>query len=260
MYQEIRIALKHILISIVFMTLSLTVSCATIKLHHNKIFQDNFEQGQLDHSHWEITQDGDFAETIIEAYDHDPSEATSYVLRLCANTIGTSDDTVKFHGVRSLQQIDFLEEKIISFDLDWNNQANGSYLTSGIYLCPVATNINPKDESDWIALQYIGVPPGEKARFQISEKTKGSLCLLFAEGWPHKQRTGRKIGHQHIELIIGKTRFKVLENGEELFAIENHRLSFTKAYLYLQMSSHSNYPSREIYFDNIVVQSVFLGN
>jgi hypothetical protein len=47
-----------------------------------------------------------------------------------------------------------------------------------------------------------------------------------------------------------------MENGEGLFSIGNHGINFTQAYLYLQMSSHSNYPSRDVYFDNILVQRV----
>ena len=32
-----------------------------------------------------------------------------------------------------------------------------------------------------------------------------------------------------------------------------HGLGFTKAYLYLQMSSHSNYRARTVYFDSVRV-------
>lgn len=237
------------------MVFPIGLSCSHLGFQSSVIFQDNFEQGQLDSRQWKITRDGDFAKTIVEVYDPDPSEKAHYVLRLCANTIGTSDDTVKFYGVRSSQQIDFTKEKTISFDLDWNNQTNGSYLTAGIYLCPAATKVNPRKESDWLALQYVGVPPGKNARFQIMKKSGGSLHSLFTEGWPSQQRTGRKISLQHVELIINENSLKVIENGQELFAAENHGLNFTKGYLYLQMSSHSNYPSREIYFDNIVVQN-----
>lgn len=46
-------------------------------------------------------------------------------LKLIANTIGTSDDTVKFHGIRNIYRVDFSRGLNISFDLDWNNQSNG---------------------------------------------------------------------------------------------------------------------------------------
>jgi hypothetical protein len=46
---------------------------------------------------------------------------------------------------------------------------------------------------------------------------------------------------------------KVLENGGKMFATDHLPWPFPTAYLYLQMSSHSNYPPREIYFDNVVI-------
>ena len=100
------------------------------------------------------------------------------------------------------------------------------------------------------------VPPGQNARFQVASTNTGSLRFLFTEGWPDKQRTGRKIANQHVELIIYKNSLKVMENGEELFSTDDHGQDFTQAHLYFQVSSHSNYPSREVYFDNIMVQSV----
>ncbi len=219
------------------------------------VFKDDFNEGGLDLTQWGMTSLNDFAEMIIDVYDVAPTEETDYRLRLRANTIGTSDKTVKFLGVRSLQKIDFLQEKVISFDLDWNNQANGCYLTAGMYLCPVATDANPRDEPNWIALKYVGVPPGKNVRFQVAKKIDGVLRPLFNEGWPDEQRTGREIANQYVELFIDQSSLKLLENGKELFSTENHGINFTQAYLYLQMSSHSNYPSREVYFDNIVVQS-----
>jgi len=169
--------------------------------------------------------------------------------------MGTKDDTVKFHGVRSLEKIDFSDGKSISFDLDWNDQTNGSYLTAGLYLCPVSTDTSPRQGLDWVAVEYVGVPPRGNARLQIATVNKGNLRFLFTEGWPEKQRTGRQIANQHVELIIDADSLKVMENGLELFSTGDHGLSFNQAYLYLQMSSHSNYPSREIYFDNIEVQN-----
>ncbi|MFC1978073.1 hypothetical protein ACFLWS_07430 [Chloroflexota bacterium] len=214
-------------------------------------FTEDFQQGILSQRSWILTEQNDFRQSIIDVIDVGQNDLR---LSLLANTIGTMGDTVKFHGVRTVRKIDFAEGKIISFDLDWNDQANGSYLTAGLYLCPVATDINPRDELDWIAVEYIGVPPGKNARLQVASAKKGNLRFLFTEGWPDKQRTGRKIANQHVELVIDDDSLKVLEKGEELFSTGNHGLNFSQAYLYLQMSSHSNYPSREVYFDNIVVK------
>ena len=73
---------------------------------NSSILIDNFSEGILNTQTWQITREGDFKESIIDVYDIDPTENVDYRLRLQANTISTSDDTVKFHGVRSIQKFD----------------------------------------------------------------------------------------------------------------------------------------------------------
>lgn len=215
------------------------------------VFGDDFNEGKLNNK-WVITRKGDFNESIIDVYDVDHDEEVDYRLRLRANTIGTADDTVKYHGVRSTRKIDFTEEKQIFFDIDWNNQRNGCYLTASVYLCPIATTGNPGEEKDWLKFEYVGVPPGHNARCVIATKINGYMKQLYTEGWP-EDRSGRDIANQHIIIILNNETFKIFENGKEMYSSSPHNLGFTSAYLYLQMSSHSNYPSREIYFDNIVI-------
>ncbi|RZB31368.1 MAG: hypothetical protein AEth_00698 [Candidatus Argoarchaeum ethanivorans] len=93
--------------------------------------RDNFSEGTLNPQLWQITREGDFKESVIDVYDVDPLENVDFRLRLLANTIGTRDDTVKFHGVRSVEKVDFSEGKEISCDIDWNNQSN--YYVRKIY-------------------------------------------------------------------------------------------------------------------------------
>ena len=216
------------------------------------MFNENFSAGVLNAQTWQITREGDFKESIIDVYDVDPSENVDSRLRLGMNTIGTRDYTVKFEGVKSVEKVNFSDGNEISFDLDWNNQSNGCYLTGSVYLCPTATYTNPEDETDWIKFEYVGVPPGQNVRSVIANKIDGKSRLLYDEGWP-EERTGRKIADQHIKIILDNKSFKILENGKELYTSPSSDLSFTSAYIYLQMSSHSNYPLREIYFDNVVV-------
>ena len=218
----------------------------------NVKLNENFNEGILNTQTWQITREGDFEESTVGVYDIDPTGDADYRLRLRANTIGTSDDTVKFHGVRSVQKVDFSEGLNISFDLDWNNQSNGCYLTASVYLCPTVTNRNPRDENDWLKFEYVGVPPGKNARSVIATKIDGRTRWLYAEGWP-EDWSGRKIVDQHIQITLDDKNFKITEEGEEIYASPSHDLTFASAYIYLQMSSHSNYPTREIYFDNVVV-------
>jgi hypothetical protein len=217
-------------------------------------WSDSFSLGGLDSQRWKVTRAGDFKESAVDVVDVDPGKASDRRLRLRAGTLGTDDATVKFLGVRTAQPIDFKNGVAISFDLDWNDQVNGSYLTGAVYLCPTATGKNPQDADDWIRFEYVGVPPGRNARATIAAKVDGQVRWLFTEGWPEQNRAGRKIGRQHLTLQIAPHQLIVQENGAELYRTDTHGLDFTQAYLYLQMSSHSNYPAREIYFDTITVR------
>jgi hypothetical protein len=227
-------------------------SPSTISITNSAIFNENFSEGVLNPQRWQITRKGDFKESTIDVYDTDPTENVDYRLRLRANTIGTKGDTVKFHGVRSLYNVNFYEGKEISFDIDWNNQSNGCYLTASVYLCPTATNGNPGEEKDWLKFEYVGVPPGRNARFVIAAKSNGKVQYLYTEGWP-EQKSGRHIAYQRIRIILDGENLKVIENGTEIYSTQSHRLEFSSSYLYLQMTGHSNYPARELYFDNVAV-------
>jgi len=98
---------------------------------------------------------------------------------------------------------------------DDGRHGNGCYLTAPLYLCPAVTTGNLGNEKDWLKFEYVGVPPGRNARGVIATKIAGVVMYTYTEGWP-EQRTGRHIAYQ-------------------------------------RMSSHSNYPARELYFDNIVI-------
>lgn len=223
-----------------------------ISVKNASVFNERFSGDVLNPQMWQITREGDFKESIVDVYDVDPAENVDYRLRLGMNTIGTRDETVKFLGVKSVEKLNFSDGTEISFDLDWNNQSNGCYLSGSFYICPTETSGNPENENDWLKFEYIGVPPGQNARSVISNKVDGNTRMLFTDGWP-EERTGRQITNQNIKIILDNKRLKILENGRKLNTSSLDNLNFTSAYIYLQMSSHSNYPMREIYFDNIAV-------
>jgi hypothetical protein len=219
-------------------------------------FQEDFEQGSLDSSRWEVTIDGDFAEIVVDVYDVDPGEDSDYRLRLRADTIGTSDP-LKFLGVRSKNKVDLSDGKTIAFDLDWNDQSNGCYLTASLYLCPVISD-NPKPEDNWLKFEYTGVPPGRNVRTNIWQKVDGITKELLTDWGPRDEQDrpiGRLLeaGSQRLELLLEENSLRVFENSKEILQLSDYELGFTTAYIYLQMSSGTNYPSREVYFDNIAV-------
>ena len=223
------------------------------------VFQESFDQGGLDSNRWEIIMDGDFAEVVVDVYDADPGVDNDYRLRLQANTVGTSDP-LKFLGIRSRKEFDLSNGRAVSFDLDWNDQSNGCYLTASLYLCPVISD-NPKNEGNWLKFEYTGVPPGRNVRINIWQKTDGVIEELLTD-WGPTDEQGRpigkllEIGNQGIELLLEENNLQVFENNKEVLRRSDYELSFTTSYIYLQMSSGTNYPSRAVYFDNITVRDV----
>ena len=249
---------RIILMCIAIMLMIWLVGCDSAMESHS-LFQENFEQGALDSSKWEITVDGDFSDFLVDVYDVDDSEDTDYRLRLQANTIGTSDP-LKYLGVRSVRELDFSNGTEVSFDLDWNDQANGCYLTAALYLCPTVSS-NPKDEDNWLKFEYVGVPPGRNVRVNVWEKINGVVKAYYTD-WGPRDEEDRPIGkylepgNHRIELLLGNNNLRVLEDNEEIYEHADHEPNFTAAYVYLQISSGTNYPTRTVYFDNIMVQSM----
>jgi hypothetical protein len=207
-------------------------------------FEDAFPGDRLDEAKWVHTVRNDFEQEIVDVVDGR--------LRMAASSIGTDDTTVKFHGVRTKDRvIDLTDAVRVSFDLDWNDQANGCYMTAGAFLCPTVAE-DPSDEPSWLQVMYIGVPPGQNTRCLISAKVAGHETMLLTEKWP-EERTGRKIGLQKLEIALDRDTVFVSENEKTILETHDLRLDFDKAYLYLQHSTHSNYRLRTVFFDNVTV-------
>jgi hypothetical protein len=218
-------------------------------------FLETFDEGRLDPAGWLTTAAGDYRERIADVVDVAKRGLGDWRLRLLLDTRGTRDETVKFVGVRSVRPIRLRGTTRVSVEFDWNNQANGSYLSAAVVLSPHASAENPLTEADWLKVEYVGVPPGQTARMVIGFKGEGRERILFNEGWPPVNHGGRRIGLQLIMLVIENGSVRVWENSRLLPVTSARVLSFDAAYLYLQLSSHSNYPAREIYFDNVRVWS-----
>jgi len=200
----------------------------------------------IDPARWALTSEGDFQEHSVDLKDGR--------FRFRAATIGTRDDTVKFHGVRSAQPYRLVKGGRFTVDVDWNQQSNGCYLAAQIILAPGKTDGNPLSGADWLKVEYIGVPPGKNGRLAVGTRIAGHDGPLFTEGWPKIQREGRPIGLQHVEIELKKRGFVIRENGVEKYVSKpDEAPPMAEAYLYVQMSTHSNYPAREIYFSNVEV-------
>lgn len=223
-------------------------------------FSDDFSGDELDLGKWAVTREHDFAEFAVDLASREGAEGNSR-LRLRCGTRGTDDKTVKALGVVSLAPLSLTGKKRLSYDFDWNKQANGCYLTGAIYLCPTLTKANPEDEPQWVRLEYVGVPPGKNARLAIWLKDRRTPKWIYNEGWPKEQRSGRPVAAPHLAIQFDDGRWSVSEDGRKLFeSTDQWKLPFAKAHLYLQMTSHSNYPPREIFFDNVEVKRRSDGN
>jgi hypothetical protein len=169
--------------------------------------------------------------------------------------MATADDTVKYLGACTAGSFDFAAGLAIEYELDWNGPANGSYLTAGLFLTPARGGGAAEEAQDWIAFQYLGVPPGRNGRGQLARRVRGNLRFLETEGWPQSERVdrvGRPIGLQRVRWRIDGQNLTIWENGREYFS-GPHGLKFTEGYLCLEMSSHNNYRARAVYFDNVRV-------
>ena len=163
-------------------------------------------------------------------------------------------DLVVWRGVRTARPLRLAVPCKLSFEVDWNEQVNGCYLEAGVYLSPIATEKAADACSDWWKVVYTGVPPGQHGRASSFLRISGGDRVLYDEGWPAK-RSGRKIGRQRLVLEWDTERLRVLENDCLLFTVPVASIPFSEAYLYLQVKSHSNYPPRDIFFDNIGFQT-----
>jgi len=211
------------------------------------VFSDDFAAAKLDPEKWVVVVQNDF-ETKFEGPDNGR-------LKLAASTIGTDDKTVKFHGVRTKAPVvDLANGTLISYELDWNKQFNGCYLTTGVWLAPTEQD-NPRDDKDHLQFEYIGVPPGKMGRGWVAGKINGMDRRYMTEDWPN-QREGRPIGVQKIEMRINKDNLVITENDKVILECNDLGMKFDKAYLYIMMSTHSNYRSRSLFYDNVVVKKL----
>lgn len=216
-------------------------------------FGDRFERVALGAA-WTLTTSGDFSERAIDIV-REPATANGR-LRFRAGTLGTRDDSVKFLGVRTTNAIPVDRGVRVTAELDWNDQANGSYLSSELVVSPSGVVGNPLEKPDWILVGYVGVPPGRNARMVVAASVGGRIRTLFDEGWPDQNRSGRRIGRQRVTLQLLDGRIEVMENSSRLFSSELRQATRQPVYVYLQLASHSNYAARELFFDEVRVESL----
>ena len=210
-------------------------------------WREDFASGGLDPARWERTLAGDFRTQSAEVV----ASGTGYRLRLQADTVGTRDDTIKHLGVASRCALPVGSDARIRVRFDWGPPGNGSYLAEALVISPHATTGDPQATDDWLSIAYVGVPPGHNARLLIIARRSGVTRTLYADGWPDRNREGRRIESAEIEVAWRGPSLEIREDGRLVLAAAASEAPFATARVYLQLSSHSNYRSREVHFGDL---------
>jgi hypothetical protein len=208
---------------------------------------DAFGGPMLDLARWEQFVDGDVREWSADLVPAPPG----FRLRLRLDTRDTRDDTVKHAGVTRRETIALGEGARLTVRLDWGNQANGSYLAAAVVLTPHAAPPNPLAAPDWLAVGYVGVPPGHNARMVVRTRKDGRDRTVYTEGWPDTNRTGRRIGVQEISVTVHGRALEVWEGDRAVWRSEDAAVPLPALRLGLVLSSHSNFPARAVYVERV---------
>ncbi len=167
-------------------------------------------------------------------------------LALSLTTMGITPKPLAVTGVRSVKPVSGSID--LAFTLDWNRQANGAYLKVAVYLSPHRTDGDPAQLDDWVRVSYIGVPPGDRWRHELAERRGKRLAFLDRAGWPHDRR-GRVPGVAKVHIRWTGGRLELLEGGATLSKVTAR--GWSEHYVYVTLTSHSNYPQRTVYVDGL---------
>lgn len=236
--------------------LVLIVAAAANADSSRTILDDRFENA-LDASRWEVVRVGDTRSDKIEA--------GGGKLTVALETLNTDDRTVKVRGVRTKNAFDLGASGLLRFatTIDWNAQANGCHLSTGLALVPedYALEKDPREAPEGLYFEWVGVPPGKNVRPYLASRSRGALVELYTEGWPQprrEDRVGRAPSKAKITLEVGKDSLRLLEGERELYRGSSGLLGKFRFELFA--SGHSNYPSRTVYFEGASVAEVRSGS
>lgn len=210
---------------------------------------EEFPSGQLDAERWQRTLDGDFRTQSAEVV----LGRSGYRLRIAADTRGTRDDTLKHVGVVSRCAMPFGPDARVRVRIDWGPPANGSYFTGALVLSPHATTGDPGKTDDYLSVGYVGVPPGRNARLLVTARVRGVVRTLFADGWPDANRAGRPVARSELEVVRRGALLEVREEGRLVYTGRAVDAPYDAAYIYLQLTSHSNFAERALHFEDVQV-------
>lgn len=212
-------------------------------------WREAFASVELDAQQWQRTYEGDARARAAEIV----SGKWGNRLRVAADTRGSRDDALVHVGVASRCALPIGADTRVRVRIDWGPPANGSYLAGAVVLSPHKTDHDPLKTPDYLSIGYVGVPPGRNARLRVTARVNGEVRTLFDDGWPDTNRTGRHVGKSELEVAWPGAGLEVRENGRVVYRGRADAAPFAAAYVYLQMTSHSNFAERAIHFDEVLV-------
>lgn len=213
------------------------------------LLEDRFDA--LDASRWDVVRVHDAkADRVV---------AEGGRLVLAANTLGTDDATVKLRGVRTKAAFAAAPGRglRVGLVLDWNDQANGCYLTAGVALVPEGAGSDPRALPDALAFEVVGVPPGKNVRPSLWRRQAGGLRPLFTDGWPQakaEDRVGRPPRRARWTLEVLGEQVRLLEDDRVVH--EGPGGLAQPVHVVVFMTSHSNYPERTVLVDDVRVERI----
>lgn len=176
------------------------------------------------------------------------SEAVAGVTRgagridLALQTIGIPPRPLAVVGVRTDRVLEGPLD--FAYTLGWPAEQNASYLDAAVYLTPHRTAGDPALLDDWVRVSFVGIPPGDAWRRQVTERRAGRLKYLDREGWPAKRIARRKPVSVTIRWRDGV--LEVVEAGRPNARMQSSK--WPRTYVYLTLTGHSNYPRRTVHF------------
>lgn len=218
-------------------------------------YVEEFSAEVLDPQRWQATRLNDFQEARWDLQP-DPEEPGDGRLRLRAATLNTRDATVKHMGVVLTRPLDLRSPVDVQVDLDWAHQRNGSYLALAAYLAPAFDRTSVTQTPDWLGVRVVGEPPGQTARLEVMRRSHGNLAALERFGWPGT-KPGRDMGRVRLELHLDGRAARLNVDGKERFSTPDAGHRYEQAFLYLELTSHSNYPGRDVFVDRVAIRAAF---
>jgi YVTN family beta-propeller protein len=231
--------------------------------------EEHFSTGSLDLTRWGVVQSQANPGATIDIVG-----TTKADRRLHMRLDKDLHPQYLLHGICTKEPVINFEQPNpteIDVDVDWSQVLDGRALAAGIEICPAYTETDPNASPDYLQVMYHGDQANQAtAHIEIRGSFFFKKYNFFDEGCEAANDTataevfvGRKIGLQHLRIIISENGVTVWENNK-LICEHSFKdigrtpgpLPWSTGYLYLVQSGWNDKPARDVYFSNISVHQL----